>query len=410
VRIKVLGLVADLHFGGGENRILNIARSIDNRLFDYELACLYLPLPTMNAACGDMRPEFASAGINVIDLKLSRPGSGRGGSLLRSARTGGTLLRSAKMLARYIASEKVDVLDAHLEGALFPAMAAARLAGKPATITLYQAEPFEHKPLLRPFRRLALRQAAAIITDSSKRARDIETFIGRRVPPVDVIPNGVRLNPPARNRKDVLAELLLPDDTKLIVGQVSGLTDFKGQRTLLEAARHVLTHRSDVRFIIVGFPRSGLSYLESLENHARSLGIADFVRIHSYPRHIADIWSIIDVHVHASEWDSLPNAIIEGMSLGKPAVVTSVGGIPDLVKHERTGLVVQPGDAKALAVAILRLVEDPVFAIALGAGAKRRYLECCTPECMIQLVEKRWSALHHGYSVDTSRMPRAESK
>lgn len=409
MKIKVLGLVPDLHFGGGENRILNIARSIDKAKVDYCVACLYSPLPSMNAVYGDMRPEFVSAGINVIDLKLPRPGYGQGRSLVRSARTALTVLGSAKRLARYIASEKIDVLDAHLEGALLPAIVGARLAGKPSTITLYQAEPFEHRPLLRPLRRLALRRAAGIITDSNERARDIKMFIGRRSPPVDVIPNGVRLSPPNRSRKDMLSELSLADDARVIVGQVSGLVPFKGHRALLAAAKQVLPHRADLRFIIVGFPRAGSSYLENLKEYAHSLGIEGAVRIHSYQGHIADIWNIIDIHVHASEFDSLPNAIIESMSLGKPAVVSNVGGISDLVKHEDTGLVVQPGDVEALAAAILRLVEDPSFAETLGAGAKRRYLETYTPECMVRLIEKRLTALHSRYSVDPSKSPMAES-
>ena len=408
VRIRVLGLVPDLHFGGGENRILNIARTIDSGVFEYRVACLYLPLPSMHTVFGDMRPEFVSAGINIIDLGLSRPGSGRAKSIFRSAQTGCAIMQSAKMLAQYIASEKIDLIDAHLENCVLTAMGGSRLANKPAAVTLYAIEPNEQKFFMRPLHRLALRQAAVIITDSNERVRDIEKYIGKKAPPIEVIPNGVRLDPPVRSRKDMLDMLSLPQDSKMIVGQVSGLVPFKGHQTLLSAAKLVLRRRADVRFIFAGFPRAGSSYVASLEEHARVLGIAEAVRICSYRGNIADIWNIIDVHVHASEFDSLPNAIIEGMSLGKPAVVTRVGGIPDLVKHERTGLVVQPGDAEALAAAILRLLEDPVFAETLGIGAKRQYLECCTPESMVRQIERRFLALHRGYSVAPSRMPQAE--
>ena len=313
----------------------------------------------MHTVFGDMRPEFVSAGINIIDLGLSRPGSGRAKSIFRSAQTGCAIMQSAKTLAQYIAAEKIDLIDAHLENCVLTAMGGSRLANKPAAVTLYAIEPNEQKFFMRPLHRLALRQAAVIITDSNERVRDIERYIGKKAPPIEVIPNGVRLNPPVRSRKDMLDMLSLPQDSKMIVGQVSGLVPFKGHQTLLSAAKLVLRRRADVRFLFAGFPRAGSSYVASLEEHARMLGIAEAVRICSYRGNIADIWNIIDVHVHASEFDSLPNAIIEGMSLGKPAVVTRVGGVPDLVKHDRTGLVVQPGDAEALAAAILRLLEDP---------------------------------------------------
>lgn len=387
MKIKVLGIIPDLLIGGGENRLLNIARSIDKDLVDYRVACLYLPLKSVNEGFGDMRPEFASEGIDVIDLNLPRPGHGHQPSPLRTVGTGVTLARIARSLATYVERESIDILDAHLENALLPVSAASRLAGRPATLTLYRGNLFGEKPWLRPFGRVALRHAAAIVTDSEEEAWAIRTFIGKGTPAIHVIPNGVRLPPPVRTRKQVLEELSLSQNVPLIVGQVSGLIHFKGHHVLLDAARQVLKRRPEVRFIMVGFARSGPTYLESLKEHAHYLGIAEAIRIHPYQGSIADIWNIIDVHVHASEMDSLPNAIIEGMSLGKPAVVTAVGGIPKMVTHEQTGLVVPPGSADALATAILRLLDDPEFAMKLGAAARRRYLERCTPEHMTREIE-----------------------
>ena len=99
------------------------------------------------------------------------------------------------------------------------------------------------------------------------------------------------------------------------------------------------------------------------------------------------MWSVIDVHVHPSSIDSLPNAIIEGMSLGKPAVVSSVGAIPDHVEHGRTGLVVPPDDPGALAQALMQVLGDARLAERLGRGAYERYLERFTPEVTTRQVE-----------------------
>jgi glycosyltransferase involved in cell wall biosynthesis len=102
---------------------------------------------------------------------------------------------------------------------------------------------------------------------------------------------------------------------------------------------------------------------------------------------------VIDLHVHASRFDSLPNAIIEGMSLGKPAVVTSVGGIPEVVTHGETGLIVPPGDIDGLEGAILRLLDSPAEAARLGAGARRRYEERLRPERMTADMEQLFARL-----------------
>src|SRR6185369_5541368 len=108
----------------------------------------------------------------------------------------------------------------------------------------------------------------------------------------------------------------------------------------------VLAQRPDAFFLICGFPREP-GYDDELRRTAASLGIAERVRITSYMGPVADVWAAIDLHVHASLFDSSPLAILEAMSLRKTSVVTSVGGIPELVAHEVTGLVVPPGDPAA---------------------------------------------------------------
>ena len=66
---------------------------------------------------------------------------------------------------------------------------------------------------------------------------------------------------------------------------------------------------------MVGYDRTNVSYQDSLEQRAAALGIAESIRIVSYAGPIGDVWHALDIHVHASLMDSLPNAIIEGMSV-----------------------------------------------------------------------------------------------
>jgi glycosyltransferase involved in cell wall biosynthesis len=203
-----------------------------------------------------------------------------------------------------------------------------------------------------------------------------------------VIPNGIP--PPSSNRSlhELRALVEIPNDPQIrVVGQVSRLTPFKGHMQLLEAARLVLNERSDVYFLIVGFVRD-VAYRRLLLERAAELRIADRVRMISYAGNIGDMWKLIDIYAHASLFDSLPNAIIESMSLAKPSVVTAVGGVPSLVQNGRTGLVVAPNDPGALGKALLCVLENAEFAKRLGDAAYLRYLEGYTPERMTTQLEQ----------------------
>jgi glycosyltransferase involved in cell wall biosynthesis len=213
-----------------------------------------------------------------------------------------------------------------------------------------------------------------------------------------VIPNGI--DPPAARRPAAEARALLGlplDPGVRIVGQVSGLVQFKGHLVLLEAAKRVLEAQPNTAFLFVGYVKRDQEYVQRLERKAAELGLSGRVRIAPYPGAIGDVWNIIDVHVHASLFDSLPNAIIEGMSLGKPAVVTNVGGVPEMVEDGRTGLVVPVNDPVALARALVELLERPGLAVRLGRAAREKYIERCRPdvmarqleECFLQLARRR---------------------
>jgi glycosyltransferase involved in cell wall biosynthesis len=141
----------------------------------------------------------------------------------------------------------------------------------------------------------------------------------------------------------------------------------------------------------VGFPRHTPDYLDRLKDRAKELGIADRVRIASYPGPIGDVWRAIDIQAHPSLLDSLPNAIIEGMSLGKPAVVSDIGGTTTLVGSGQTGFVVPPGCTNSLAAALLALLDDDVRAEQFGKAAQRRYESGYTPRHMAKQLERLFS-------------------
>jgi glycosyltransferase involved in cell wall biosynthesis len=363
-----------------------------------------------------MIQELVEAGVKVIPLGKvqgrTKPLSVRPDQVVR---TGTVLCGVLRQLKRIIQDCQVDLIDAHLLVPNIIGSLCGVLTDVPTAITLYgtkvlpdqlQVTATDAQFSLRERQisrgqllmwrtpvRLSLELADVVITDSHARRRDIEAWKTWMKAPVRVIPNGIVPPVPMRTSADIRKEFSLPQSDKMrVVGQISRLIPSKGHRVLLEAARMVLSSNPETFFLIVGYDAPG-AYKASLEQDAIRLGISERVRVLAYPGHIGDVWSVIDIHVHASLHDSLPNAIIEGMSLGRPAVVTSAGGIPELVENEITGLMVPPGNPQELAEALLRLLHEDGTARRLGEAARLRYEAQYRPEIMTRALEDLFTDL-----------------
>jgi len=94
-----------------------------------------------------------------------------------------------------------------------------------------------------------------------------------------------------------------------------------------------------------------------------------------------------DVCVVPSVWqDAFPLAVLEAMARGKPVVATRVGGIPEMIEHEVTGILIPAGDERALSAAIVRLLDDPTGAVKLGDAARQRVAQHFSPEKQIRAL------------------------
>ena len=108
---------------------------------------------------------------------------------------------------------------------------------------------------------------------------------------------------------------------------------------------------------------------EDLEAEAARLGLADRVRFLGVRRDRATLYAAMDLFVLPSRWEGLSLALVEAMGAGRAVVATDVGGNPEVVQHGRTGLLVPPGDAGALADAIGKVARDRELRASLGDAA-----------------------------------------
>ena len=155
-----------------------------------------------------------------------------------------------------------------------------------------------------------------------------------------------------------------PEDA-LVIGSVGWLTDIKGHEHLIEAVATLMQDFPSLHLVIVG---SG-DRQEALRQRAASLGLRDAVHLLGHRNDVDICLAGMDLFVLPSLNEGMGRALIEAMASGLPVIASRVGGIPAVIDHERTGLLVSPGNAGALAEALRRLLDRPEWARQLGVAA-----------------------------------------
>jgi glycosyltransferase involved in cell wall biosynthesis len=151
----------------------------------------------------------------------------------------------------------------------------------------------------------------------------------------------------------------------LIVGSVGWLTDVKGHEYLIEAVAKLKPDFPSLHLVIIG---SGDRH-DALLHQSELAGLRDAVHLLGHRDDIEACLAGMDLFVLPSLNEGMGRALIEAMAAGLPVIASRVGGIPAVISHERTGLLVPPGDADALAEALRRLLDRPEWATQLGLAA-----------------------------------------
>lgn len=140
-----------------------------------------------------------------------------------------------------------------------------------------------------------------------------------------------------------------------------------------------------------------------LEALARELELRDVCFLGRVtPEKMPRVYDRADIFLNSSEIDNMPLSILEAFACGLPVVTTDAGGIPNIVEHARTGLIVGRGDYRAMADAALRLLDDPALAGTLIRNARR---ECSRYRW--ESVKQKWLDLYHGVQPDALKMASA---
>lgn len=139
-----------------------------------------------------------------------------------------------------------------------------------------------------------------------------------------------------------------------IIGTIGRLVPIKGIQCLLKAAKIIIDKRSDVTLLIVG---DG-PLRNSLEQLSRSLHIEKHIRFLGTREDIFDLINIMDIVMFPSFHEGTPTAMLEALAMGKPVVATRVGGIPEIIRQDELGILIEPKKPEHLAEACLALLNN----------------------------------------------------
>jgi glycosyltransferase involved in cell wall biosynthesis len=170
---------------------------------------------------------------------------------------------------------------------------------------------------------------------------------------------GAAASPP-----DLARTLAIPERAPVLLA-AGRLSPEKGQEFLIAALHH--SHRSDLHLLLLGEGKEE----NRLRRLASDLGVSDRVRFLGFQRNVLGFMAAADLVVNPSLTEGLPNVVLEAFTTGTPVVATDVGGVNELVTPGRTGWLVPPGDARALAGTIEKALEDPGKARVLAENARR---------------------------------------
>lgn len=362
-RIRVLHVLTDTNVGGAGTLLYNTMACADHGRFDYVVA-----LPEGSR----LVERFARLACRVVTVK---------GGKDRSADMG-----AIGAYIRLLRRERPHILHTH---AALAARVAGRLAHVPVCIQtrhcVFPLRPYRERAVCRWLFRHGTHLLSDRVIAVAEAARDQLCRMGLRERDVTVIVNGVRpVRECASGEVRALRERLGLTEAHVVIGMAARLEAYKGQEVVLRAAAECHRTHPELRFLFMG---DG-SCLEQYRALARALGVESAVIFAGFVEDLAPYYALMDINVNASsgtETSSL--ALSEGMSVGLPCVASDYGGNPYMVVDGENGLLFPTGDHRALASALVRLLEDSRLYQQLSDGARARYRAHLTADGMVRRLE-----------------------
>jgi len=363
-RIRVLLTIPQLVFGGAERQLLELARRLDRVRFEPTVAVL--------KPGGPLEAEAREAGVTVE-------------AMMRRSRFD---LSPVLKIAAWARRGRPAVIHSFLFLDGFYARLGGALAGAPRVASLRGEDYRRGSP--HDYADRALQGLATRLVANSAWMRDQARARGLNRAPIAVIPNGVDTARFERLPSRAAARQAwgLPADA-FVVGYIGRFSPEKDPAAFARVARLVAAQEPGARFLMAGDGPERAS----VEQAVREAGLADRFVFAGWVADSARVLAALDALALTSVTESAPNVVLEAMASGTPVVSTAVGGALEMVDHGAAGLLARPGDAEALAAAVLRLRRDPALADELRRAGRARVHAGYSMEAMTSRYEALYEEL-----------------
>ena len=297
---------------------------------------------------------FAKGGFRVLiacqpNAPLGREAQRRGLTVRHMAMRGAADVRACWRLRRLMRTEAVDLVHTHSSIDAWLAGFAAKSLHLPVVRSRHVSIPVKRR------RNFVYNVLCDRIISSGDAIREVLVTAGVDAGKIVAIPAGVDTAQfhPAVSGTAVRREFGINGP---VIGTVAMVRYAKGHRVLLRAMPEILRSEPRAVFLWVG---DGVGRV-ALQQEVAEAGMQAKVHMVGFREDIPACLAAMDMVVLPSlRSDGVPQVIIQALAMRKPVVASAVGGIPEVIQHQRTGVLVPPNDPQALADAVVRLLRDP---------------------------------------------------
>ena len=366
---RVLNIISDTNIGGAGRVILNYLRYASRDRFETWAA---VPRGSL------LKTPLEEAGAKVLEVD---------GAADRSYAK-----EDVKVLQAAIQQVRPDLVHTH--GCLSGRIAAKRLR-LPVVYSRHSAFPVSAKLRYPPGRwvnKLLNEHYADRIIAVSPATRDNLLEGGVSPKKITVVMNGVSpVEPASPQEREALRRSLDVPPGVTVFGILARIEDYKGHVYIAQAARLLKDRgRTDFRVLMAG---TG-TFEKNVARTVKDLGVEDVVKLLGFRSDADKLLGILDVQLNAScGTEATSMALLEGMSLGLPTIASDYGGNPYVVRDGDTGLLFPSRDSRALAEAMLRLMDHPGQRAAMGRRAREDFEARFTGEAFARETEKVYDSI-----------------
>lgn len=312
LKIKIIHIIGQLSYGGAEKLVLDLCRKIDRQRFSVLVISIGKP--------GKLISEFDNAGIPVFSVEKKFKGD----------------WRVLNKIRRILSEEKPQVVHTHLFGGDFWGGRAALQCGVPIVISTKHDIMYEG--LLKNFLvnkiRRKFSRVIAISRAIEDRLKNKDKISSEKI---SVIYNGIDMS------KFFVPDAKIFQANEIVFGSVGRLVPIKGHDRLIKAVKYL--KRDNWRLEILGDGPEK----ENLNNLIKQLNLEDKISLLGQITDVREYLHDFDVFVLPSLTEGLSLAVIEAAAAGKFIIASEVGGVPEIISHEQTGLLYSPNNIGELA-------------------------------------------------------------